>query len=77
MLLQVTKPQRKAAREEARNKVCTKQSENNSQNVNSKFFLLFSHPVVSDTLRPHELPGFPVPHHLPDFAQVHCIGDAI
>ena len=24
-------------------------------------------------------PGFPVPHHLPDFAQVHvhCIGDAI
>ena len=22
-------------------------------------------------------PGLPVPHHLPEFAQVHCIGDAI
>ena len=38
--------------------------------------LLFSRSVVSDSLRPH---GFPVPHHLPEFAQVHVhwISDAI
>ena len=42
--------------------------------------LLFSRQVVSDSLRPHgSPPGFPVPHHLPEFAQVHVhwIGDAI
>ena len=38
--------------------------------------LLFSCSVVSDSLRSH---GFPVPHHLPEFAQVHFhwINDAI
>ena len=43
--------------------------------------LLFSHPVMSDSLQPMDsnIPGFSVPHHLPKFAQVHvhCIGDAI
>ena len=43
--------------------------------------VLFSHQVVSDSLRPHGLQhtGFPVPHHLPQFAQthIHRIGDAI
>ena len=41
----------------------------------------FSHSVVSDFLRPHELqqPGLPVHHHLPEFTQtlVHWISDAI
>ena len=38
--------------------------------------LLFSCSVVSDSLWPH---GFPVPHHFPEFAQVHVhwISDAI
>ena len=43
--------------------------------------LLFSQPVVSASLQPHEYstPGLPVPHCLPKFAQVHvhCIGDTI
>ena len=36
----------------------------------------FSHSVVSNSLRPHELP---VHHQLPEFAQthVHPVGDAI
>ena len=35
--------------------------------------LLFSHPVVSDSLRPHGLQYSrpPFPHHLPEFAQVY------
>ena len=37
--------------------------------------------VVSDSLQPHGMhtPGFPVLHHLPEFAQthVHWVGDAI
>ena len=47
----------------------------------SSLLLLFSHPVVSDSLQPMDCstPGFSVPHHLPKFAQVHvhCIGDAV
>ena len=44
--------------------------------------LLFSCSVVSSSLRPPmdcSMPGFPVLHHLPEFAQthVHHIGDAI
>ena len=43
--------------------------------------LLLSHLVMSDSLLPHDYltPGFPVLHHLPEFAQVHvhCVGDAI
>ena len=43
--------------------------------------LLFSRPVMSDSLQPMDcsMSGLPVPHHLPKFAQfdVHCIGDAI
>ena len=43
--------------------------------------LLFSHLVVSDSFDPKDcsMPGLPVPHHLPKFAQVHihCIGDSI
>ena len=43
--------------------------------------LLFSHSVMSDSLSPHDCsaPGFPVLHHLPEFAQthVHCVSDAI
>ena len=37
--------------------------------------LLFSHSVLSDSLRPHGLhpPGFPVLHHLPELAQTHAI----
>ena len=46
-----------------------------------KEFLLFSRPVVSDSLQPQDCstPGLFVPHHLPEFAQVHicCFGDAI
>ena len=42
--------------------------------------LLFCHPVMSNSLRPMDcsMPGFPVSHNLPKFAQVyvHCIGDA-
>ena len=42
--------------------------------------LLFSHQVMCDSSRSHgrSTPGFPAPHHLPDFAQVHVhwIGDA-
>ena len=41
----------------------------------------FSHSVVCDSLRPHELstPGLPVHHQLPDFTQthVHRVCDAI
>ena len=46
----------------------------------NQLLLLFSHPVVSGSLRPHGLqPGLPVPHYLPEFAQVHihCISDVI
>ena len=43
--------------------------------------LLFSRPVMSDSLQPMDcsMPGLPVPHHLPEFAQVHvhCISGAI
>ena len=43
--------------------------------------LLFSCPVVSDSLPPHDCstPGFPVPHHLLEFAHfhVHWVGDAV
>ena len=39
--------------------------------------LLFSHSVMSDSLWPHgiNMPGLPIPYHLPKFAQVHvyCI----
>ena len=42
-----------------------------------KTVLLFSRPVMSDSLQPHGLQhaGLPVPHHLPKSAQahVHCI----
>ena len=48
-----------------------------SQRVRSD--LLFSHQVVSDSLHPMDCstPGFLVPHHLPEFAQIHVhwIGD--
>ena len=47
----------------------------------SVILLLFSHRVLSDSLRPHGLhmSGFAVPHHLLEFAQVHVhwICDAI
>ena len=46
--------------------------------------LLFSRSVMFDSLQPQGLcdpsmPGLPVPHHLPKFAQVHvhCISDSI
>ena len=44
--------------------------------------LLFGYPIMSDifvTPMDCKMPGFPVPHHLLKFAQVHlhCIGDAI
>ena len=43
--------------------------------------LSFSHSVMSSSLRPHDcsIPGFPVLHHLPEFAQthVHWVSDAI
>ena len=46
-----------------------------------KILLLFQHSVECDSLWPHELsmPGFPVLHYLPEFAQthVHWVGDAI
>ena len=38
--------------------------------------VLFSHPVTSDSLWPHRL-QHARPHHLPEFAQVNCIGDTI
>ena len=39
----------------------------------------FSRLVMSDSLRLHELPGFPVYHQVPEFAQthVHWVSDAI
>ena len=42
------------------------------------FLLLFSHPVVSDSLWSRGLLALPVPHYLLEFAQVHvlCTGDA-
>ena len=38
----------------------------------------FSHPVMANC-NPTDgsIPGLPVPHHLPEFAQVPCIGDDI
>ena len=43
--------------------------------------LLFSHSVVSDSLRPMDcsIPGFPVLHYILEFAQthVHWVGDAV
>ena len=47
-----------------------------------RLLFLFSHPVMSDSLRPHGLcstPVLSVHHHFLKFAQahVHCIGDAI
>ena len=47
----------------------------------NKYLLLFSHQIVSSSLWPHGLQygTLPVPHHLPEFVQVHVhwIGDAI
>ena len=39
----------------------------------------FSRSVMSDSLRPHESPGLPVHHQLPEFTQTHAhgVGDAI
>ena len=39
-----------------------------------KELLLFSCPVVSDLLWPmdYSMPGFPIPHYLPEFAQGSC-----
>ena len=49
--------------------------------VTENLLLLFSHSVVSNSLRPHgqQHARPPVPHQLPKFAQVHvhCIGDGI
>ena len=47
--------------------------------VQLNLLLLFSRSVVSDSLWPHGLQGFPVLHHLLEFAQthVHWVGDAI
>ena len=43
--------------------------------------LLFIRPVASDSVTPWtcSMPTLPVPHHLPEFAQVlvHCTSDAI
>ena len=43
--------------------------------------LLFTHPVLSDSLQPMDcsVPGLPVPLHLPECAQVHvrCISDTV
>ena len=49
--------------------------------LNKHILLLFSHPVMSDSLRPHGLQHTRPPklHHLLTFAQVHvhCISDVI
>ena len=37
--------------------------------------LLFKHLVMSNSLQP--IPGLPVPHHLPEFAQVHVIASVM
>ena len=44
-----------------------------SLGLQNKGLSLFSHCIVSDSLRPHGLqqPGFPVLHYLPEFAQTH------
>ena len=46
-----------------------------------KYLLLFSHQVVFDPLWPLDfsMSGFPVPHHLPEFTQIHAhlISDTI
>ena len=48
---------------------------------NDSLLLLFRHPVIYNSLQLMDcsMPGLPVPHHLPEFAQVHvhCISDAI
>ena len=50
-------------------------------NMHSAFMLLFTHSVVSSLCNPMDtsMPGFPVLHYLPEFAQthVHWVGDAI
>ena len=40
---------------------------------NESLLLLFHHPVIYNSLQPMDcsMPGLPVPHHLPEFAQVH------
>ena len=47
----------------------------------TQLIAVFQSPIVSDSLQPVDFstPGFPVPHHLPEFAQVHvhCIGETI
>ena len=47
----------------------------------NSWFIQFSHSVVSDFLQPMDrsMPGLPVLHHLPEFAQthVHWVSDAI
>ena len=50
--------------------------------LHPEFLLLFSHPVNVRLFREPmncSMPGLPVPHYLPEFAQVHvhCISDAI
>ena len=69
----------------ARLALCPKQLSNSNQNpvtIHPKtpvsLLLSFSHPVMSDSLRPHGL-QHTKPPYLPEFAQVHvhCIGDAI
>ena len=47
----------------------------------SVLLLLFSHSVMSNSLKPMDcsMPGFPVLHYIPEFAQTHahCVGDTI
>ena len=47
----------------------------------SVLLLLFSHSVMSNSLKPMDcsMPGFPVLHYIPEFAQIHAYwaGDGI
>jgi len=55
-----------------------KETGGNIRRTDLKILLLFSCPVLCNPMN-CSMPGYPIPHHHPKFAQVHvhCIGDAI
>ena len=55
-----------------------KETGGNIRRTDLKILLLFSCPTLCNPMN-CSMPGYPIPHHHPTFAQihVHCIGDAI
>jgi len=58
---------------------CTACLGNSNSLAKAQGSVQFSRSVVSDSLRPHSMPGLPVHHQLPEFTEIHVhrVSDAI